>query len=104
MTTYLNPDTTVLAQGLIDTGMNLTGQLEVLIKAGLIVIVLGAIAFTMVKSRMAAAAVAGAILVGGAAIWGVTNIDVIGDRVGEDLSAPQVVLVDSTSVSPLPGL
>lgn len=104
MTIHSTSDTAVLAQGLIDTGMNLTGELGILIKAGLIVIVLGAIAFTMVKSRMAAAAVAGAILVGGTAIWGVTNIEILGDRVGEDLSAPQVELVDPTPVSPLPGL
>lgn len=96
MSIHLNTNSTVLAQGLIDTGINLTGELETLIKAVLIVIVLGLIAMTAVRTKMAAAAVAGSILVGGAVIWGVANISLVSERVGEDLGAPAVVQLDLT--------
>lgn len=99
MSIHMNANSAMLAQGLIDTGINLTGELEILIKAVLIVIVLGVIAMTAVKTRMAAAAVAGSILVGGAVIWGVANINIVSDRVGEDLGAPSVVQIDPIPAS-----
>lgn len=83
--------TTVLGQGLIQTGINLTSQVELLIKAVIIVAIICGILVTGFRTKWAAGAMATAILVGGGVIWGVANINVISDRVGQDLGQPAVI-------------
>ena len=91
MLTHLQT-TTVLGQGLIQTGMNLTSQIQLLIKAVIVVAIIVGILVTGFRTRWAAGAMITSILVGGAVIWGVANINVISDRVGKDLgSLPAVV-------------
>lgn len=94
MSVHVHTATTVLGAGLIQTGMNLTSQMETLIKAVFIVAILAAILVIGVKSKFAAGAMVAAILVGGAVIWGITNINIIKDKVGQDLNAAPAVQVD----------
>jgi len=91
MFTHLHT-TTVLGQGLIQTGMNLTGQLQLLIKAVIVVAIIVGILVTGFRTKWAAGAMATSILVGGTVIWGVANINVISDRVGKDLGLPAAVI------------
>jgi len=83
--------TAVLGQGLIQKGMDLTGQIQLLIKAVIVVAIIVGVLATGFRTKWAAGAMAISILVGGAVIWGVANINVISDRVGKDLGLPAVI-------------
>lgn len=94
MNMHLHTPATVLgAGGLIQTGMNLTGQLDTLIKAAAAVIIIAGIVAIGVKTRWAAGAVVVAILTGAGVMWGISHIQIISDKVGQDVSALPVVQV-----------
>jgi high-affinity Fe2+/Pb2+ permease len=92
---------TILGQGgggLIQTGMNLTGQIQLLIKSVIVVAIIVGILVTGFRTKWAAGAMATSILVGGAVIWGVANINVVSDRVGKDLGSMPAI----TQTAPAP--
>jgi xanthosine utilization system XapX-like protein len=71
--------------GLIGTFSGLSDSVKTLVKGAITTGAVVFVLFTMVKSRMSAAATTIAILVGAGVIWGVQNVDFLKDKVGTDI-------------------
>ena len=81
----------VLAQGVVDHGGvistvgGLSSSVQALVKAGILTIAAIFILVTLVRTRMAAGAIIVSLIVGGGAVWGVNNIDLLQTKVGNDI-------------------
>jgi len=80
----------VLAQGggggVISTVGGLSSSVQTLVKGALALTTAAIfILVTLVRTRMAAGAIIVSLIVGGGAVWGVNNIDLLQTKVGNDI-------------------
>lgn len=79
----------VLAQGggggVISTVGGLSSSVQTLVKGAILTVAAIFILVTLVRTRMAAGAIIVSLIVGGGAVWGVNNIDLLQTKVGNDI-------------------
>jgi len=79
----------VLAQGggggVISTVGGLSSSVQTLVKGAILTVAPIFILVTLVRTRMAAGAIIVSLIVGGGAVWGVNNIDLLQTKVGNDI-------------------
>jgi len=78
----------VLAQGgggVISTVGGLSSSVQTLVKGAILTVAAIFILVTLVRTRMAAGAIIVSLIVGGGAVWGVNNIDLLQSKVGNDI-------------------
>jgi len=105
----------VLAQGggggggVISTVSGLSSSVQTLVKGAILTIAAIFILVTLVRTRMAAGAIIVSLIVGGGAVWGVNNIDLLQTKVGNDIknssmstTCPLPLLGATTTAAPGP--